>query len=57
MKKILVVTYSQSGQLDEIVSNITKHFPSEIQIHHEKLIPVPAYPFPWKGISFYDAMP
>lgn len=57
MKKVLIVTYSQSGQLDEIVSNISNCFQDDIQVHYEKLIPVPAFPFPWKDISFYDAMP
>lgn len=57
MKKVLIVTFSQSGQLDEIVSNISNHFPKGIHVHHEKLKPVPGYPFPWEGISFYDVMP
>lgn len=57
MKKVLIVTFSQSGQLDEIVSNISNHFPDEIHVHYEKLKPVPAFPFPWKDTSFYDAMP
>ena len=57
MKKVLVVTYSQSGQLDDIVMNITSQFPDDVNIHHEKLKPIPDFPFPWKGISFYDAMP
>jgi len=57
MKKILVITYSQSGQLDEIVSNITNSFSNEITVHYEKLKPVPPFNFPWKGNSFYDAMP
>ena len=57
MKKILVVTFSQSGQLDKIVSNISNNFPDNIEIHYEKLVPNPPFPFPWKDISFYDAMP
>ena len=57
MKKILVVTFSQSGQLDEIVSNITNQFSNDIIVHYEKLKPVPSFNFPWKGNSFYDAMP
>lgn len=57
MKKILVVTYSQSGQLEEIVRNVLSQFSEEIQIHHEKLVPIPEYPFPWTGNSFYDSMP
>lgn len=57
MKKVLIVTFSQSGQLDEIVSNIATEFSDDIHIHYEKLKPVPEFPFPWKDISFYDAMP
>lgn len=57
MKKALVISFSQSGQLDAIVSNITSGFPNEINVHYENLKPVPDFPFPWKGISFYDAMP
>ncbi len=57
MKKVLIVTFSQSGQLDEIVSNISNNFSEDIQVYYEKLRPEPAFPFPWKDISFYDAMP
>lgn len=57
MKKVLIVTFSQSGQLDKIVSNISNSFPESIDVHYEKLVPVPQFPFPWKDISFYDAMP
>ena len=57
MKKVLVITFSQSGQLDQIVSNISSQFSNDIHLHYEKLKPVPAFPFPWKDISFYDAMP
>ncbi len=57
MKKILVITYSQSGQLDEIVENITKPLSGKVDIVREKLSPLPDFPFPWKDISFWDAMP
>lgn len=57
MKKILVVTFSQSGQLDEIVSNIIKPIRDKATIHYEKLRPIPPFPFPWKDISFWDTMP
>ena len=57
MKKVLVVTFSQSGQLEEIVSNVLKPFGDEVTIHQERLKPVPGFSFPWRGISFYDAMP
>ena len=57
MKKVLVITYSQSGQLDEIVGNILKPFGDDVEIFYEKLIPVPDYPFPWTDLTFWDAMP
>ncbi len=57
MTRILSVTYSQSGQLEAIVSNITAIFKGHAEVVHERLKPVPDFPFPWKGIDFYDAMP
>lgn len=57
MKKILVVTYSQSGQLDEIVANVISDFGTDVQVTYEKIVPVPVFEFPWNGISFYDVMP
>ena len=59
MKKVLIVTYSQSGQLDDIVKNVIREIESEsnIQIDFEKLIPDPEFPFPWPDMSFWDAMP
>jgi len=59
LKKVLVITYSQSGQLDEIVSNVTSEFTQDpsVHIHFEKLVPEPSFPFPWTDISFWDAMP
>ena len=57
MKKVLVITYSQSGQLDEIVQNVIRPLKGQAKIVYEKLKPVPAFPFPWKDISFWDAMP
>ena len=57
MKSILVITYSQSGQLDDIVTNILKPLVGKVQIHYKKLKPVPDYPWPWPGTTFWDAMP
>lgn len=57
MKKVLVITYSQSGQLEEIVSNIIKPMEGRVQLFHEKLKPAPDYPWPWTGMTFWDAMP
>ena len=57
MKKVLVITYSQSGQLDEIVGNIIKPLYDEVEMFYEKLKPIPDYPFPWTDMTFWDAMP
>ncbi len=57
MKKVLVITYSQSGQLEQIVSNITSGFGDNINVDWFSLLPIPEFPFPWNGISFWDAMP
>ncbi len=57
MKKILVVTYSQSGQLNSIVSNVMRAVQGKAQIHWEHLKPIPEFPFPWKDIRFWDAQP
>jgi len=57
VKKVLVVTYSQSGQLNEIVSNTLKTLEGKVDITWEHLKPRPDYPFPWKDIHFWDAQP
>ncbi len=57
-RKILVVYYSQSGQLKQIVENFAAPFADagdavefmQIQMKRE-------FPFPWKSRSFFDAMP
>ena len=41
MKKVLVVTYSQSGQLNEITDNIIKGLNGKVEIVKENLQPDP----------------
>ncbi|MCL2644101.1 MAG: dialkylresorcinol condensing enzyme [Betaproteobacteria bacterium] len=58
MKNILIVSYSQSGQLANIVSALA--LPLEtggVRVHHEVLQPEPAFPFPWPFFTFFDAFP
>lgn len=57
MKNVLVVTYSQSGQLNSIVDNVLTAFKGKVNLHREYLKPKPDFPFPWGGSSFWDAMP
>ncbi|MCE7059644.1 hypothetical protein [Dyadobacter sp. CY343] len=56
MAKVLVVNYSQSGQLHEIIDNFLAPFdPSQV----ERIIIKPVKPinFPWTSEVFYDTMP
>ncbi len=57
-KKVLAIYFSQSGQLGEIIDNLT--LPISIPgVTVEKVIvqTATAYPFPWKGNSFFEVMP
>ncbi len=57
-KKILVVYYSQSGQLKEIAENLTA--PLKAAGHQVEFLRIQMkkeFPFPWKSSSFFDAMP
>lgn len=56
-KKVLVLYYSQSGQLKQILDNITSSMGSNIEVDHAEIKPVQPFPMPWKVSSFFDAMP
>jgi hypothetical protein len=59
VKNVLVVTYSQSGQLDDIVKNVIHDITLDKDMHFdfETLKPEPEFPFPWPDMSFWDVMP
>jgi hypothetical protein len=57
MKKILIIYYTQTGQLKDIVDSITGPLKNDYQLFFEELKPVPAYPFPWNGMSFFQVFP
>lgn len=59
MKNVLVIHYSQSGQLTEILDNITLPFSSndEINVTHYKIEMEKEFPFPWDKNAFFDAFP
>jgi hypothetical protein len=59
MKKVLVIHYSQSGQLTEIIQSITRPLRENenIQIIWENLQPAQPYPFPWPFFEFFDVFP
>ncbi|MCG6969819.1 MAG: dialkylresorcinol condensing enzyme [Gammaproteobacteria bacterium] len=57
-KKVLVVYYSQTGQLTSVVKSISQAIASEsIQVTHEALRPRTDYPFPWPTLEFLDVFP
>jgi len=59
MKKVLVVYYSQSGQLKDIAESIMKplYDKDNYQIDYFKIEPINDFPFPWTNDAFYDCMP
>lgn len=59
MKNILVIHYSQSGQLTEILDNLLLpvYKADDITITSLKLEMEEAYPFPWSKPTFFDVFP
>lgn len=58
MKKVLVVTYSQTGQLADITTRVvTPLRAAGHQVHVETLRPEKAFPWPWPIVDFVDAFP
>lgn len=59
MKHVLVIHYSQSGQLTEIVKNIAFPMASseEIKVTHHKIEMENPYPFPWNKKAFFGVFP
>ncbi|WP_353148408.1 dialkylrecorsinol condensing enzyme DarA [Chryseobacterium sp.] len=59
-KNILVIYYSQTGQLEEIVRNIARPFESkkeEYDITYYNIQLKEDFPFPWPGDVFFDTFP
>lgn len=56
MQKILAISFSQTGQLDEIIENFLKPFPPEL-IDRIRYEPEEPFPFPWDIETFFNAMP
>lgn len=58
MKKVLVVHYSQTGQLADIVAELLRPLrEAGITIHEEVLRPARPHPFPWPFFDFLDVFP
>ncbi|MFA9439689.1 dialkylresorcinol condensing enzyme [Uliginosibacterium sp. sgz301328] len=58
-KRVLVIDYSQSGQLWSVAARIVEPLRAQagVVVHVERIRPQPAYPFPWGFFSFLDAFP
>lgn len=57
-KKILVLYYTQSGQLEEILSSFTKPMKKEgHSVEMLRIVPQNEYPFPWTSKKFFSVMP
>ncbi|MDT8393477.1 MAG: hypothetical protein RQ761_06510 [Bacteroidales bacterium] len=56
-KKALVVYYTQSGQLKNIIDAVITPLQDDFDFVFEELKPEPEFPFPWKGMSFYQSFP
>lgn len=59
MRKVLVIFYTQSGQLADIARNISLPFEQDqsIQVDYHEIRPVEPFPFPWDKTRFFDAFP
>ena len=58
MKEVLVVYYSQTGQLFDILKNVVSSIKDDnIRITYHQIKPEKGYEFPWKAEHFYDAFP
>jgi hypothetical protein len=59
MKNVLVIYYSQSGQLKDIARNIAKPLlnSDEIKVVFYEIQLEKPFPFPWDKTSFFDAFP
>lgn len=57
MKRVLVIAYSQSGQLDEILDHFLEPFEGQVQLERIYLKPATPFEFPWATDRFFDVMP
>ncbi len=58
LKHVLVINYSQTGQLADIAAQLIGPLrEAGHRVHLETLAPVSPFPFPWPIVDFVDAMP
>ena len=58
MKRVLVIHYSQTGQLTEVLGRITGPLTAAgIQVDHLPIAPESPFPFPWSWTGFFNVFP
>ncbi len=59
MKRVLVLYYSQSGQLKRVLDNIVAPFEAceNVTYDYREIKPVKPYPYPWPFYTFFNAFP
>ena len=58
MKEILVIYYTQSGQLFDILEHITSPINgTNVNVTYHNIVLEKPFPFPWVGDTFYDSFP
>ncbi len=55
--RILVLYFTQTGQLRQILDSITSGIADKVDIDYAVIEPVKPFPFPWTALQFFDAMP
>jgi hypothetical protein len=55
--RILVLYFTQTGQLRHILDNIVQDIKDKVEIEYAAIEPEAPYPFPWDPITFFDTMP
>lgn len=56
-QRILVLYYTQTGQLRNIIDNVLVDIKDKVEIDYARIEPVVPFPFPWTALQFFDAMP
>jgi len=59
MKKVLVLYYSQTGQLTDSVKSFASPLEDDdsVEVVYQAIEPKVAYPFPWGYLEFFDIFP